>query len=173
MPFSMEPVEIKRLLTDVVERLREQLDERHPVRVEATADIPLIEADPDRLDQVFTNLLDNASKYSPEGGEIVVSLTATDDLVTLTVSDSGIGVPVEAQETIFEPFGRAANATTMHLPGMGLGLYICRQIVERHGGRLWAESEGVNRGTRFVVQLPVAAASAAAEQPQTGVPAGA
>lgn len=78
--------------------------------------------DAGRLEQVLFNVLDNAVKYSPAGGVVAVTLERTDDNVVLAVEDSGIGLPADSLQTIFEPFGRAANATRQHMPGMGLGL---------------------------------------------------
>lgn len=117
-----------------------------------------IVADADRLEQVITNLLENARKYSPQGGSIEVQLSTVDDGIQLAVSDQGIGLPPGSAERIFEPFGRAPNATERNIPGLGLGLYISRQIVERHGGRLWAESRGEGHGTIFRLWLPSLAA---------------
>jgi hypothetical protein len=85
-------------------------------------------------------------KYSPHGGEIRVSLRQAVDGITLTVCDSGIGLTPGAHDRIFEPFGRAPNATRQGLPGLGLGLHICLRIAEAHGGRMWAESEGEGLG---------------------------
>jgi len=82
--------------------------------------------------------------------------------VLLCVQDEGIGLPSGAEIAIFEPFGRAANATDSGLPGTGLGLYICRKIVERHGGRVWAESPGEGRGTSVFAWLPRATSVIAA-----------
>ncbi len=103
----------------------------------------------------MTNLLENAVKYSPDGGRIWVALRHDADQVQLTVRDEGIGLPDGASETIFRPFGRAANASEHNLPGMGLGLYICRSIIERHGGQITATSEGEERGTTLSIELPV------------------
>ena len=114
---------------------------------------PLV-ADAHRLEQVLTNLLDNAAKYSPRGEPIDIELAGDEHGILLTVRDRGIGLPLGAEERIFEPFGRAANATERNIPGLGLGLYICRQIAERHGGRLWAESAGEDRGTSLRLWLP-------------------
>jgi signal transduction histidine kinase len=91
------------------------------------------------------------------------------DGVVLSVTDTGIGMPQEEQERIFEPFGRATNAARHGMPGMGMGLYICRQIVEAHGGRMWVQSAGEGRGTTMSVWLPLdmpgnASDQAAAEQ---------
>ncbi len=111
-----------------------------------------ITADPHRLDQVFDNLLQNAVKYSPHGGQVVVCLReaagdgAAGDAaargVRVSVHDQGIGLPPDTGLAIFEPFGRASNAMRYSLPGMGLGLHICRELIRQHGGRIWAESLG-------------------------------
>jgi signal transduction histidine kinase len=103
---------------------------------------------------VLVNLIDNAIKYSPDGGAIEVALTERDGGMLLTVRDEGIGLPAGATEVIFMPFGRADNAANHHIQGMGLGLAICRSIVERHGGRIWAESAGEGQGTTMLVWLP-------------------
>jgi signal transduction histidine kinase len=107
-----------------------------------------------RLEQVCENLLENAFKYSPDGGDVRVDLRSHSGGVLLQVSDHGIGIPIGSTEMIFEPFGRAANAEQRGLPGMGLGLYICRSTLERHGGRIWAESAGEMQGTTLNVWLP-------------------
>ena len=100
------------------------------------------------------NLLDNAVKYSPGGGVIEIDLTREPDEVLVRVADEGIGLPDGSAEEIFQPFGRAPNAAARNLPGLGLGLYVCRRIAESHGGRLWAESRGDGQGTTFVLHLP-------------------
>ena len=109
-----------------------------------------------RVEQVLTNLLDNAVKYSPEGGPIVVELAQTDPTcLRIAVTDRGVGIPPEARERIFDRFYQAPQAGSGGKAGLGLGLYISRQIVEQHGGRLWAESPS-DGGTRFVLSLPTA-----------------
>lgn len=127
----------------------------------------LLLLDPDRIRQVLVNLLDNAVKYSPDGGTVLLALTEDERGVLLRVSDGGIGLPAESLERIFEPFNRAPNAVASTIPGMGLGLYICRQIAEAHGGRLWAESPGLGQGTTMNLRLPdeSAAGSDAAATP--------
>lgn len=101
-------------------------------------------------------MLGNALKYSPDGGEIHVTLVSEDDGVILRVRDSGIGLPAGVLERIFEPFGRAANPVSRNIEGLGLGLYICRQIAKQHGGHLWAESAGEGQGTTLRLWLPLA-----------------
>ena len=128
--------------------------ERHRI----TLDLPdapcRLIGDPDRLMQVLRNLLDNAIKYSPAGGTISVSLEMTEGGLLLRVRDEGIGLPAGAAERMFEPFNRAVNALAGNIPGLGLGLHISRQIVQRHGGRIWAESPGEGQGTTLCVWLP-------------------
>jgi signal transduction histidine kinase len=112
----------------------------------------LVLVDPLRIEQVLTNLLDNAVKFSPEGGEITVTCTRpTVNVVQIAVQDQGIGLDPSEQERIFERFYQvsASERTT----GLGLGLYISREIVQSHGGRIWAESPP-DGGARFVVEIP-------------------
>ncbi len=134
----------------------------HQLALEAGAAIGTVEADADRLLQVFDNLLSNALKYSPDGGEVRVSLRAEGEGLLVSVCDQGIGLPAGAAERIFAPFGRAENAAERNLPGLGLGLYLSRRIVEAHGGRIWAESAGEGLGMTVNVWLPAARAATAA-----------
>ena len=121
-----------------------------------------VSADPERIEQVLTNLLENAVKYSPDGADLRVRVQPKARGVLLEVQDHGIGLPKEAAERIFEPFSRAANAEHQQITGMGLGLYICRNIVEQHHGRIWARSAGEGAGTVMSVWLPEATAPSAA-----------
>jgi signal transduction histidine kinase len=114
-----------------------------------------------RLDQVITNLLSNAVRYSPQGGIVRICFTESPSHVELQVRDQGIGIPPESLKRLFHPFSRASNATSRHFGGLGLGLFICREIVERHGGSIWAESEGPQQGSCFHVRLPRALPQAA------------
>src|SRR5262245_59694942 len=154
LPLRLTTVDLVATLREVPNRYRDHLGEQHTL----TLDLPdqLVEAsvDVDRLEQNVTNLLSNAVKYSPTGGEVRLSLVGGEGGALVQVTDSGIGLPPDSLEAIFQPFGRAANATRRSLPGMGLGLYICRTLVERHGGRIWATSGGENRGTTFGLWLP-------------------
>jgi two-component system sensor histidine kinase VicK len=113
----------------------------------------LIKADQLRLEQVLTNLLDNAIKYSPEGGPIDIELVVPNDLmVSLSVTDKGLGIPLEHRDHIFDLFYQAHSKRK--LGGMGLGLYISREIVELHGGKLEVGFPP-DRGTCFTLHLPV------------------
>jgi signal transduction histidine kinase len=123
-----------------------------------------VSADRDKLTQVMANLLSNAVKYSPDGGEIVVSTRVEGSAAHVLVRDHGMGIPKAALETIFERYGRVESLATRHIQGTGLGLPIVRQIVQLHGGAVWAESS-VGEGSVFHVRLPRGATmgSAAAE----------
>ena len=129
------------------------------------------EWDPDRLDQVVANLLENAIKYSPADGSVVVRLGLDEDAdgspaAHITVRDSGIGIPAEQQHTIFEPYSRATNASARNYPGFGMGLAVAKEIIERLDGRIWAESGGEDRGSMFHVVLPGASLGDDREAPE-------
>jgi diguanylate cyclase (GGDEF)-like protein len=115
-----------------------------------------VDGDPVRLVQIVSNLLDNASKYTPDGGEIGLSVVVVDDAIVMTVSDSGIGVPAEALPIVFEPFVRDPRAIDFNAAGLGIGLTVVRELVEAHGGTVVASSAGSGLGSRFVVTLPCA-----------------
>ncbi|RKH54649.1 PAS domain-containing sensor histidine kinase [Corallococcus llansteffanensis] len=117
-----------------------------------------VHGDAYRLEQVVFNLLENALKYSPDGGTIRVRLSVSKDLMVLSVQDPGIGIPEDQQQQLFDRYFRARNASTRSYGGLGLGLYISRDIVERHGGRIWVESES-GQGSTFYVALPTVSAS--------------
>jgi signal transduction histidine kinase len=146
--LTLAPTDVAALVGDVVDgfadagqgdRLRLRMAPKSTAWVDAR-----------RLDQVLTNLIDNALKYST--AEVAVDLERVDDGIRVAVRDTGIGLDAEGLQQLFEPFGRAPNAADQ--PGMGLGLYIARQIVERHGGWIRANSPGLNQGATFTVWLP-------------------
>ncbi len=115
--------------------------------------LPLVLADRERIEEVLMNLLDNAIKYSSKGTRIVVQGKANGDEVIISVADRGKGIPLRERERIFERFQRVESASTRRTQGAGLGLYICRAIVEAHGGRIWVESE-LGQGSTFSFSLP-------------------
>ena len=125
------------------------------IELEAPPALPTVEADPDQLRQVLTNLVENAIKYSPNGGRVGVGLEHVDGHLRVAVSDEGLGIPPSEQRRIFEKFYRLDPDLTRGVGGTGLGLYICRELVRRMDGRIWVESDG-RRGSTFVVELPTA-----------------
>jgi signal transduction histidine kinase len=116
--------------------------------------LPDIAADRRRLAEVLQNLLDNAIQYTPSGGQIMVSASAENGEVTITVSDTGIGIPQVDQPRIFERFYRVDVARSREVGGTGLGLSIAKHLVEAHGGRIWVESE-IGQGSQFHFTVPV------------------
>ncbi len=107
-----------------------------------------------RLREAINNLLDNASKYTPEGGEIVVSAYSEDERFTFSVKDNGYGIPADQQAAIFQPYFRATQAATRHISGSGIGLSIVKEVIERHGGQVWFVSKE-GQGSTFGFWLPI------------------
>jgi PAS domain S-box-containing protein len=159
----LEALDAQSFVADLVERYRTHLPEGHTLILETDGVPRTIRADAARLEQVLANLLGNAAKYSPAGGSIVVSVHQDAPGIRISVQDAGIGLPAGTEETIFQAFGRAPNAAHRQIQGLGLGLFICRQLMERHGGRIWAESAGDDQGTTFHVWLPLAPPDANAD----------
>ncbi len=153
LPLRLAPLDLSELACTVAARYADRSQGRGAPTVTGSEGRVVV-ADRDRIEQVLGNLLDNAVKYSPEGGQIAIRVGPEGDGVAVTVRDEGIGLPPGMEEVIFEPFGRAGNATALHLPGLGLGLYLCRELVERHGGRIRAESTGEGQGTTVTFWLP-------------------
>jgi PAS domain S-box-containing protein len=116
--------------------------------------LPLIHGDPGLLFQVFENLIDNAIKFSDGGSEIEIAVAAAEGEVRVSVRDRGIGIPADKLEEIFHLFRQVDGSSTRRYGGMGIGLALCREIVRVHGGRIWAESASVGRGSTFYVALP-------------------
>lgn len=155
LPLSLGRVDMRELLETTLRHYQEQGEASSRIHLALASPLPPLYADAARLEQVLVNLLDNALKYSPPGTPVRVVVREADGGLLVRVEDQGIGLTPGSEHLIFEPFGRAPNAARSHLPGMGLGLYICRNIIERHGGRIWAESAGEDAGAAFVFWLPV------------------
>ena len=150
--LRLERVDFGELLRDVLTR---EPWAGHAIAADIASDI-WIELDATRIEQIVTNVLDNAVKYSPAVPRIELRLRREDDCARLEARDEGIGLPPGFEERIFTPFGRATNATDTGAPGLGLGLYLSRGIARQHGGDLWAESEGIGHGTSVHLRLPLA-----------------
>ena len=159
--LDLRKMELRRRPTDVralVERVVAEMQNVSPNHCLVITQVDSVEAelDADRVEQVFYNLLDNAIKYSPSGGNVDVSLRRDGDAFVVAVRDRGIGIPADKQQRIFERFYRAHAGTRYeHAASLGVGLYLSRELVRRHGGRIWFESaEG--EGATFYVRLPLA-----------------
>jgi two-component system phosphate regulon sensor histidine kinase PhoR len=126
---------------------------KHRLLVDSPADGLPIVADRDLIEQVLTNLIGNAVKYSVEGGEIRIGGRVVDGGVEVSVHDHGIGIPESQKHRVFEKYYRGDTAVTRRISGTGLGLYISKSIVEAHGGRIWVESEP-GLGSTFAFSLP-------------------
>jgi PAS domain S-box-containing protein len=147
-------VEIAR---SVVDTARHYIPPNIQLTIKAPKNAPLVAADPDKARQVLTNLVDNAVKYSPDGGKVTVEITVAGPQLRYAVRDQGLGVPPAEHRRIFEKFYRLDPNLTRGVGGTGLGLYISRELLERMGGRIWVESSG-SGGSTFFAELPVATA---------------
>ena len=151
-----EPVDIAAVLRNAVETSRPLIEAaRHNLTVDVPADTVTVMADPVRLTQIVANLLNNAAKYTAEGGRISVSARRGDGQVVVSVRDNGIGIPVEVLPRVFDLFAQADRTYQRAQGGLGIGLTLVRTLVELHGGTVTAKSEGLGRGSEFIVQLPL------------------
>jgi PAS domain S-box-containing protein len=147
------------LAHEVVQAQRAHLDRGHEIALTLAPGLPLVTGDPDKVGRVLINLVDNAVKYSPDGGTVDVKVEPVGSHVRFSITDRGIGIPPAEQRRIFEKFYRLDPNMTRGVGGTGLGLYICRELVRRMEGRIWVESDGLGRGSTFHVELPFAASS--------------
>ncbi|MDD4986994.1 MAG: ATP-binding protein, partial [Dehalococcoidales bacterium] len=151
--LSKEPVQLPSLAGKLVRRLQ-VLTNSHSFQVEFEPDFPPVMADPALLEEVLTNLVENAIKYSPGGGRITVLGKSAEKDVSVTVTDEGIGISGEDIKHIFERFQRTDRSLVRRVKGVGLGLYICKSIIEAHGGSISVDSE-TGKGSKFSFTLPL------------------
>jgi PAS domain S-box-containing protein len=150
LPLNLEAFDLNALINERVEELQ-RLSARHRLLFNAEG-AGMVTADRERISQVLTNLLSNAVKYSPQGGDVIIKAGATPYDVTVSVTDAGIGIPEHHQNKVFDRFYRVNSAQTQTYPGLGLGLYICSEIIRRHGGSIAVEStEGEGAVFRFSI----------------------
>ncbi|MBI4259330.1 MAG: GAF domain-containing protein [Actinobacteria bacterium] len=160
-----EPIEVGTFLKDVVKSLGQT---RHRIQLELAGDLPdRVLLDPHRVDQILSNLLHNALKFSPRGAKVRLAAGRRGDRLALVVTDRGIGIPPEELPQVFDRFHQAAPALTREAEGAGLGLYITRRLVDAMGGDIEVESE-VGAGSTFTVLLPLAAVGDAGGGPGRG-----
>jgi two-component system phosphate regulon sensor histidine kinase PhoR len=155
LDIEVEPFDPSDLVERVVEATRTYAPPSVTLGITAGDGLPRVSADLDKVRQVLVNLVENAIKYSPDGGRVEVGATAHDGFVRFHVKDEGLGVAPEEQERIFEKFYRADPQMTRGVGGTGLGLYICKELIGRMGGRIWVEpNEG--KGSTFAFELRAA-----------------
>ena len=155
LPVSIERCDAVELAGSVVDAARTHMSEAIELELKAPEGINPVAADRGQLQQVLVNLVDNAIKYSPDGGNVGVEVGEVDSRIRFTVSDEGLGIPPSEHRRIFEKFYRLDPDMTRGIGGTGLGLYICRELVRRMDGALWVESQ-LGVGSTFVLELPAA-----------------
>ncbi|MEO0562672.1 MAG: HAMP domain-containing sensor histidine kinase, partial [Chloroflexota bacterium] len=153
--LQYEPVDLLNITRDVIQRHSDDMSERSQTfRAHLPEKLPYFEGDYNQLVQSVSNVLGNASKYTPEGGEIDLTLEQRGDTVHLSVADTGYGMPKEAQEKLFTEFYRVRTERTREIKGTGLGLSLVKSVIEAHGGRIWVESE-LDKGSTFYIEIPL------------------
>ncbi len=151
--LSREPVSLRSVFRNTVDKIRQQYS-THRIAVDLPRGLPLVYADALRLERILHNLLENAIKYSPDRGDIQVFAREEPDHLVIGVKDQGIGISIFDQAKLFGPFQRLEDQRLSGVKGAGLGLLVCRRLVEAHGGRIWVESEP-GRGSIFCFTLPL------------------
>jgi signal transduction histidine kinase/HAMP domain-containing protein len=160
LPIERTPVALGGLVAHSVDKARRALEEsEHTVAVTLPGEDVTVLADPLRIEQVLDNLLENAGRYSDPRSPVEIDLSVEDGYAVVSITDKGDGIPAAELEQVFEPFYRGDNAKKRNVRGAGLGLAICRGIVEAHGGKIWSEN-GHDRTTTFVLTLPLAGTAA-------------
>jgi two-component system sensor histidine kinase ResE len=154
IPLKKEKVDIGKVVRSSIDSMRFKAEESKISILNKNGHAPPVLADSNRVRQTLLNLLDNAFKFTPQGGEIIVDAKTTEEEVEISVKDNGPGIFFEEQDKIFERFYQIENAATKKHYGIGLGLSICKDIVEAQGGRIWVESKE-RGGSNFVFTLPL------------------
>jgi PAS domain S-box-containing protein len=153
--ISKVPLDLKSVVYSAVEQVRPFVEtQRHQLLFELAAEAAYVVGDQKRLVQIVTNLLNNAAKYTPQGGVIRVKLEVDLDLLSLSVEDNGIGIPVDLQPHVFELFTQAERTSDRTQGGLGIGLALVKNLSELHGGAISCFSEGAGMGSRFTLSLP-------------------
>ncbi len=153
--LQKEKIDSKGVVADAVEQVRSLIESKHQrLTIRMPPEPPILKGDRTRLIQVFTNLLNNAAKYTPEHGHIALQVDVQPDCVEVRVQDTGIGIPAELLPHVFELFTQAERASDRSQGGLGIGLTLVKSLVDLHGGSVSVQSEGAGRGSTFIVQLP-------------------
>lgn len=152
-----ERIDLVVAIQNAIETSRPLLDEfKHEFRVAYPESPVFVEGDRARLSQVFSNLLNNAARYTPQQGRVVLSIEKAEDHAVISINDNGVGIPEEMLERIFDMFTQVDRSLQGSRDGLGIGLTLVKRLVHKHGGTVTAQSDGRGRGSRFVVRLPLA-----------------
>ncbi len=149
--LRLDQVNLQKLIDSVIEAQRIR-SSKHRLEVQIAPDVREVMIDPDKVHQILMNLIDNAIKYSPDGGKVLVRVDKSNGDISIRVSDEGIGLTTEQQAVIFQPFNRVVDPSRK-ITGTGIGLHLIKALVEAHGGKIWVESE-YERGSTFAFTLP-------------------
>lgn len=156
IPIMCRSVDLRPLLENLVAQFQPQLSSDHvTLKLNMPAELPLIWADPDRVNQVLINLLSNAFRYTPDDGTVTLHVYTHEDYLVVTVQDTGIGIAPEHLSQLFERFYRVDKSRARASGGNGIGLTIARHLVYAQGGEIWAESAGMGKGSSFYFTLPI------------------
>lgn len=154
--YRIVPTHLENLVHSAIDFFQERIQEKQ-IQFEfrlPSKKLPKVRADPEKLSLVIQNLIDNAIRYNFQGGSITITLSEKDKEIEFSIKDSGIGIPESEKENIFQKFFRASNAIKTETEGSGLGLFVAKNIVEAHGGKIWFESKE-GRGTTFYFTIPI------------------
>ena len=163
LQLQLEPVDIKSLLMGTCMQISPLLQGKdQSLNMDLPASLPIIHGDGHRLEQVVLNLMNNASKFTRQGGTITLRAQKQDAGILVEVQDVGIGIAKEEQTRLFKPYSRLNSDRQRHA-GLGLGLALAKQVVELHGGEIWVDSE-LGKGSTFAFSLPLRAVQHTAEQ---------
>ena len=164
--LQRQRIDLRDVVGNAIETLESDIKQRNHRLTTSFPDTPVwLQADPGRLEQVFVNLLANASKYTDAGGELTVGVQVRDDLAAVRVRDTGIGIAPEILPYVFDLFTQADKAALRSQSGLGIGLALVRSLVESHGGVVTGESAGLGQGSEFTVCLPREDAAAGDRSP--------
>ncbi|MBU0671773.1 MAG: HAMP domain-containing histidine kinase, partial [Candidatus Margulisbacteria bacterium] len=157
IPIQMQPLIMEKIINEVVESMKIDVDGRgQTIKLEVKPHLPVIIGNEIKLKRVLTNLIGNASRFTPKGGEINLVVLAENQNIQVAVVDNGIGIEREYLQKIFTKFYQIDNAYNRAAGGLGMGLSIAKELVELHGGKIWAESDGPGKGSKLIFTVPVA-----------------